>query len=66
LAAACWHYALFLLVFFYASRFLNENYLGYILAFLADRDAGWRQGLMRTKKNRRGCIPSPVLRTSCT
>jgi hypothetical protein len=35
LAAACWHYALFLLVFFYASRFLNENYLGYVLAFLA-------------------------------
>lgn len=35
LATACWHYALFLLVFFYASRFLNENYLGYILAFLA-------------------------------
>lgn len=26
---------LFLLVFFYASRFLNENYLGYVLAFLA-------------------------------
>ncbi|MGL4651856.1 MAG: hypothetical protein ACRC1H_20775, partial [Caldilineaceae bacterium] len=35
LAAACWHYGLFLLVFFYASRFLNENYLGFILAFLA-------------------------------
>jgi hypothetical protein len=35
LAAACWHYALFLLAFFYTSRFLNENYLGYILAFLA-------------------------------
>ena len=35
LATASWHYALFLLVFFYASRFLNENYLGYILAFLA-------------------------------
>lgn len=35
LAAASWHYAIFLLVFFYASRFLNENYLGYILAFLA-------------------------------
>jgi hypothetical protein len=32
---ACWHYGLMLLVFFYASRFLNENYLGYILAFLA-------------------------------
>jgi len=35
LANACWHYGLFLLVFFYSSRFLNENYLGYILAFLA-------------------------------
>ena len=35
LSAACWHYGLFLLVFFYASRFLNENYLGYILAFIA-------------------------------
>ena len=35
LANACWHYGLFLLIFFFASRFLNENYLGYILAFLA-------------------------------
>jgi len=35
LALACWHYGLFLFVFFYASRFLNENYLGYILALLA-------------------------------
>jgi hypothetical protein len=35
LANACWHYGLFLLVFFYGSRFLNENYLAYILAFLA-------------------------------
>jgi hypothetical protein len=35
LAHACWHYGVFLLVFFYGSRFLNENYLGYILAFLA-------------------------------
>ena len=32
---ACWHYGALLLAFFYASRFLNENYLGYILAFLA-------------------------------
>jgi hypothetical protein len=31
---ACWHYAIFLLAFFYGSRFLNENYLGYLLAFL--------------------------------
>lgn len=35
LTTACWHYGLFLLAFFYGSRFLNENYLGYILAFLA-------------------------------
>ncbi|MCX6046511.1 MAG: hypothetical protein NT075_15515 [Chloroflexi bacterium] len=35
LANACWHYGLFLLAFFYGSRFLNDNYLGYILAFLA-------------------------------
>jgi hypothetical protein len=34
LALACWHYAVFLFAFFYGSRFLNENYLGYILAFL--------------------------------
>ena len=35
LGNAAWHYGLLLLVFFYTSRFLNENYLGYILAFLA-------------------------------
>lgn len=35
LADACWHGGLLLLAFFYASRFLNENYLGYILALLA-------------------------------
>lgn len=35
LSNACWHYGLFLLLFFYGSRFLNENYLAYILAFLA-------------------------------
>ncbi|MCL4828722.1 MAG: DUF2029 domain-containing protein [Caldilinea sp.] len=35
LTLACWHYAFFLFAFFYASRFLNENYLGYILAFAA-------------------------------
>ncbi len=34
LARACWSYAVFLFVFFFVSRFLNENYLGYILAFL--------------------------------
>lgn len=34
-ARACWSYALFLFLFFFVSRFLNENYLGYILAFLA-------------------------------
>ncbi|HMN31559.1 MAG TPA: hypothetical protein PKE45_25645, partial [Caldilineaceae bacterium] len=35
LSNACWHYAIFLLLFFYTSRFLNENYLGYLLAFLS-------------------------------
>ncbi|HRW06625.1 MAG TPA: hypothetical protein P5121_16085 [Caldilineaceae bacterium] len=35
LANACWHYGLFLLIFFYGSRFLNENYLAFILTFLA-------------------------------
>lgn len=35
LSNACWHYGLFLLIFFYGSRFLNENYLAFILAFLA-------------------------------
>lgn len=35
LARGLWSYALFLLAFFFVSRFLNENYLGYILAFLA-------------------------------
>ncbi len=35
LHAACWGYGVLLLGFLFASRFLNENYLGYILAFLA-------------------------------
>jgi len=35
LFVACWHYGVFLFVFFYSSRFLNENYLSYILAFLS-------------------------------
>jgi len=35
LCNACWHYGWFLLAFFYFSRFLNENYLGFLLAFLA-------------------------------
>lgn len=35
LGVACWHYGLLLLAFLYVSRFLNENYLGYIVAFLA-------------------------------
>jgi hypothetical protein len=34
-ARALWGYGLFLFVFFFVSRFLNENYLGYILAVLA-------------------------------
>ena len=32
---ACLHYGILLLAFFYGSRFLNENYLGYIVALLA-------------------------------
>ena len=35
IGAASWHYGLLLLAFLFVSRFLNENYLGYILAFLA-------------------------------
>jgi hypothetical protein len=35
LGRALWGYALFLFAFFFVSRFLNENYLGYILAFAA-------------------------------
>lgn len=35
LFAACWHYGVFLFVFFYSSRFFNENYLSYILPFWA-------------------------------
>ncbi len=34
-ARALWSYAIFLSVFFFVSRFLNENYLGYLLAMLA-------------------------------
>ena len=49
LANACWHYGLLLLVFFYASRFLNENYLGYIFAFLA---LGWVSGMSRAESNK--------------
>jgi hypothetical protein len=30
-----YHYALLLFAFFYVSRFLNENYLGYLLALFA-------------------------------
>ena len=32
---AVWSYGVFLFAFFFVSRFLNENYLSYILAFLA-------------------------------
>ncbi len=35
LAGASWRYGLFLFLFFLVSRFLNENYLGFILAFWA-------------------------------
>ena len=33
--AMFWGYALFAFVFLFFSRFLNENYVGYLLAFLA-------------------------------
>ena len=33
LARALWGYGIFLFAFFFVSRFLNENYLGFILAF---------------------------------
>jgi hypothetical protein len=48
LSLACWHYAIFLLAFFYGSRFLNENYLGFILAFLA---VGLLSGVGHATKN---------------
>lgn len=35
IATACWSYGLLLFGFLFASRFLNENYLGYVLALLA-------------------------------
>lgn len=35
LGAMLYHYVLLLFAFFYVSRFLNENYLGYLLAFFA-------------------------------
>lgn len=38
LVAAAWHYGVFFLAVIYVSRFLNENYLGYILPVLA---VGW-------------------------
>lgn len=34
LSSLVWHYALFLYVFFFLSRFMQANYLGYLLAFL--------------------------------
>lgn len=35
LASMLYHYALLTLAFFYTSRFMNENYLGFLLAILA-------------------------------
>ncbi len=35
LAGAAWRYGLFLFLFLLVSRFLNENYLGFVLAFWA-------------------------------
>ncbi len=41
LANAAWHSGLLLLVFFYVSRFMNENYLGFILALFAIGYFAW-------------------------
>ena len=35
LAGAAWRYGLLLFVFLFVSRFMNENYLGYVLALWA-------------------------------
>jgi hypothetical protein len=45
LANACWHFGLLLFGFLYVSRFLNENYLGFLLAF-------WAVGLLAAGENR--------------
>jgi len=54
LSNACWHYGFFLFAFFYGSRFLNENYLGYILAFLA---IGLFAGVPDQSQSGRGITP---------
>ncbi|MBV7336610.1 hypothetical protein KFU94_51935 [Chloroflexi bacterium TSY] len=58
LAAGCWHYGIFLFAFFYASRFLNQNYLGYILAFFA---IGFISSLDQTSPE---CSPSKLRETT--
>lgn len=47
LYTACWHYGVFLFIFFYSSRFLNENYLSYILPF-------WALGVLTQGQNDEG------------
>ncbi len=60
LGNACWHYGVFLLAFFYGSRFLNENYLGYILAFLLlGIFAGHAPGMLETELERSRPIINP-------
>lgn len=56
LANACWHYALLLFGFFYVSRFLNENYLGFLLAFLA-------LGMLAATNDMDGRVPHGGVRT---
>ena len=54
-ARALWSYGLFLLVFFFVSRFLNENYLGYILACLAI-------GALAEAETTIGAVTNPAVR----
>ncbi len=44
LANASWHFGLLLFGFFYVSRFMNENYLGFILALFAIGYFAWDAG----------------------
>lgn len=65
---ALWHYALLLGCFFFVSRFLNENYLGFLLAFFglgylmekenADAARGGTSGHNRTGKARSAGVPA--------
>jgi hypothetical protein len=56
-ARAFWSYGLFLLVFFFVSRFLNENYLGYIVACLVI-------GALAEAEGAAVSMPDPMLQTA--